>query len=113
MAGIAETTGRLQRTFRPVLAPRLRLSSVLFTIVLAVVAFFVLYPIWLLLINSFQVGQFGLTTHWGLANWHDALTEPVMRRAIVNTVTLTITRQAIALVTGVLLAWVLARTNVP
>ena len=113
MAGIAEASSRLQQTFRPILAPRLRMSAVLFTIVLAVVGFFVLYPIWLLLINSFQVGQFGLATHWGLANWHDALTQPVMRRAIVNTVTLTATRQSIALVTGVLLAWVIARTNVP
>lgn len=113
MAGIAETTTRVQQGYRPSFAPRLRTSTILFAIVLAIVAFFVLYPMWLLLINSFQVGQFGLATHWGLDNWHDALTQPVMRRAILNTVTLTLTRQAIALVGGVLLAWVIARTNVP
>jgi iron(III) transport system permease protein len=113
VAGLAGTGAGLQQAMRPTLAPRIRLSSILFTLVLAIVAFFVLYPIWLLFINSFQVGQFGLATHWGLANWHAALTEPATRRAITNTVTLTLVRQTIALVVGVLLAWVIARTNVP
>jgi len=85
----------------------------LFTIALAVVAFVVLYPIWLLLLNSFQVGTFGQATVWGLANWQTALSQPVMRRALVNTLTLTATRQSLALIFGVLLAWMIARTNLP
>jgi iron(III) transport system permease protein len=112
MAGLARTGGRLAPA-NPSVAPRIRLSAVLFTIVLALVAFLVLYPIWLLLFNSFQVGQFGLATHFGFANWQAALTESAMRSAILNTVTLTATRQGIALVFGVLLAWLIARSNVP
>jgi iron(III) transport system permease protein len=113
LAGIAETSGRIHQGLRLTALPRLRISAVLFVVVLAVVAFFVLYPMWLLFINSFQVGQFGQATHWGLDNWRAALTEPVMRRAVVNTITLTATRQALALVFGVGLAWIIARTNVP
>ena len=112
MAGLAQSE-RLPAEARPSVLPRVRISAVLFVIVLALVAFLVLYPIWLLVINSFQVGQFGLATHWGLANWQAALTQPAMRLAIVNTVTLTATRQGLALVGGVLLAWLIARTNIP
>jgi len=111
VAGVAET----QSLDRPRLSvlPRPHLSALLFTIALAVVAFVVLYPIWLLLLNSFQVGTFGQATVWGLANWQTALSQPVMRRALVNTLTLTATRQSLALIFGVLLAWMIARTNLP
>lgn len=88
-------------------------SSLLCTIVLGIVAYIVLQPILLLLINSFRVGDFGLASSWGLQNWYSALTTPEMREAIVNTLTLTVTSQGIAFVIGTPLAWLIARTNLP
>jgi iron(III) transport system permease protein len=86
---------------------------VVITLVIAAVALVVLYPILLLVINSFQVGQFGQATTWGLENWRAALTESRMQQAIGNTITLTATRQGIAFVVGVALAWLIARTDLP
>jgi iron(III) transport system permease protein len=56
---------------------------------------------------------FGRELTWGLGNWETALTQPRMLTALWNTLSLAVTRQAIALVIGVGLAWLLARTNVP
>lgn len=87
--------------------------GLLFSILLALVAFVVLYPILLLVINSFQVGIFGREMTWGLDNWRTALSEPKFRDAIFNTLGLTAVRQFIAFGLGVCLAWLFARTNLP
>jgi iron(III) transport system permease protein len=97
------------------LTQRLRpdLFAVLCTVLLALIAFVVLYPIILLAINSLQVEQFGRPTTLGLANWQAAFTQPKILDALGNTFTLVVTRQALATVIGVGLAWILARTNLP
>ncbi len=87
--------------------------TILGTIALGIVALLVVYPVVLLIANSFQVGQFGLPTHVGLDNWSNALHSAKAIDALKNTITLSITRQAIALVVGVLAAWLLARTDLP
>ncbi len=92
---------------------RIETQTVFYTAVLLLIAFVVVYPILLLLYQSFQVGPFGTETTWGLANWRKALSEPAMRDAIVNTLTLTITRQFIAFIIGIPIAWLLARTDIP
>jgi len=83
------------------------------TFALAVVAFLVLYPLWLLILNSFQVGTFGTTTTWGLDNWRVAFTDPSLSAAIANTITLAVTRQAISLFIAIPIAWLIARTDLP
>jgi iron(III) transport system permease protein len=87
--------------------------AILFAIVLAVVAFLVLYPLGFLVSASLQVGPYGQATTFGFGNWVAGLTDPNLRSAIVNTLTLTATRQAIAFVAAIALAWLLARTNLP
>jgi iron(III) transport system permease protein len=91
------------------LSPR----ALLFVAVLALVAFFVLYPLSFLVSASLQVGVYGQPTMFGFGNWVSALTDPALRSAIVNTITLTLTRQAIAFCLAMMLAWILARTNLP
>lgn len=86
---------------------------ILATVLLAVVAFFVLYPIALLLWNSFREGALGQQTSFGLGNWSAALTQPRILDALWNTLTLAVTRQTLSVLAGVAIAWVLARTNVP
>lgn len=88
-------------------------SLILCTLLLAFVAFVVLYPIVLLALNSFRVGVFGREMTWGLENWQVALSQPRMLSALENTFTMAITRQALGVVIGVVLAWLLARTNLP
>jgi iron(III) transport system permease protein len=93
--------------------PRIGLITVLGTIALLLVGLLVVYPIVLLLLNSFQVGQFGTQTRFGFENWTTALSNPRVLDTLKNTVSLSVTRQGIGMVIGVLLAWVLARTDLP
>src|ERR1043166_9530268 len=86
---------------------------VLCVLLLAVVAFVVLYPIVLLAINSFRVGVFGQASVWGIENWQSAFSQPRIVNALKNTLSLAIARQVLAIVIGISLAWLLARTNLP
>lgn len=92
---------------------RLDARALMFITVVGFIAFVVLYPLVTLFLYSFQVGNFGGDTTVGLDNWRAAFDDPILRSAIINTITLTATRQGIAFVIGVILAWLLARTNVP
>jgi iron(III) transport system permease protein len=84
-----------------------------YTLVLLVVGFLVVGPIALLLLNSFEVGTVGQPTAWGLGNWQAALADPKIRTALWNTLTLAAARQGIGIVVGVVLAWLIARTDLP
>lgn len=88
-------------------------AGVVCTIALVIVGFVVVYPIALLFLKSFEIGALGAKPAFGFANWTAALDEPGLRAAIVNTLTLTAARQAIAFSAGIGLAWLLARTDLP
>src|SRR5215213_4181199 len=88
-------------------------TTVLCTLVLALVGLLVVYPVVLLLINSLWVGPFGRETHMGLDNWRAAVTEPALVSAIWNTISLAVTRQAISLSLAIGVAWLIARTDLP
>jgi iron(III) transport system permease protein len=91
---------------------RLEWGAVLCTLFLGLLAFVVLYPLVLLLINSFQVAAPGGSTY-GLANWQAAVTEPGLYNALLNTARVTIVVQAVSLPLAILIAWVIARTDMP
>ena len=80
---------------------------------LCAVAFFVVAPLFLLVLNSFQVGGPGEPTAWGLENWRLALTSPGIVDAAYNSFSLAVVRQLIATFIGIFVAWLLARTDMP
>jgi iron(III) transport system permease protein len=88
-------------------------SSLLIGLLVVVVAVLVLTPLFLLLVGSFQLARPGETPVYGLAGWKRAFSDPSIREALWNTVSLAVVRQAIALVIGVILAWLIARTDLP
>src|SRR5690554_6409995 len=88
-------------------------SNILYTIILGFVALVVLYPLTLLFIHSFEVGEFGQEYSWGLDNWIHAFDDKHMRSAIINTITLATSRQFIAISLGIFLAWLIGRTDLP
>ena len=92
---------------------RIEAPDVLCTGVLAAVAFTVVYPIFLVVLQSFQVAAPGEPARWGLDGWRAAFMEPGLRAALVNTLKVTIVRQLISLPLAVLIAWLIARTNLP
>jgi iron(III) transport system permease protein len=94
---------------------RLRIEAETFwcTVVLAGVAFFVLYPILLIVVNSFQISKPGAPPLYGLAGWRSVLSEPGMRGALYNTFALLVSRQILSFPVAVFIAWLLARTDLP
>jgi iron(III) transport system permease protein len=84
-----------------------------FLAVLSIVGLFVLYPVLVILVDSFVVGPIGGARNWGLDGWRAAFTDPTMLRAVQNTAKVLLANESITLPSAVLLAWLLARTDLP
>ncbi|MBV8084076.1 MAG: iron ABC transporter permease [Chloroflexi bacterium] len=92
---------------------RLEAGAVLCTVLLLGVAFVVLCPLALLLVNSFEVTLPDGTPAYSVANWVAAFREPGLAGALVNTLTVTAAAQGISMPLAVGIAWLLARTDMP
>ncbi|MGH7767793.1 MAG: ABC transporter permease, partial [Candidatus Binatia bacterium] len=99
----------LQRPF----SLRIDGQTLLLSLLLGLIAFLVLTPLFLLLLNSFQIGKPGGAIVYSLDGWRQAFTSMGIVDAIYNSFSLAITRQLIATVIGIFLAWLLARTDIP
>src|SRR5579884_336656 len=88
-------------------------STLACALALGLVALLVVCPVALLVVNSFQVGAFGTPTTWGVGNWVAAFTQPDLAGALGNTVSLALVREGVGMLAGILLAWLIARTDLP
>src|SRR6266446_4296843 len=93
--------------------PRIDTQAVLCTVVLGIVAFCVVFPVLLVVLQSFQVAPPGQPAKYGLDGWRAAFDEPGLRGALLNTLKVTFVRQLLSLPLAVLIAWLLARTDLP
>ena len=89
------------------------LRSFIYWLVLGIVSCAVLYPAGVIVLSSFETPGGNLVSGFGLQAWKVAFADPAIISAIWNTLTITLARQAIALPIAILLAWVIARTDVP
>ncbi len=92
---------------------RTEAASVAVILVTGCVAFIVLLPIAVLLIDSFSTGALKDASSWGLGNWRDAIADRQIRGAVINTVTLSAAGQAAAFLLALPSAFLLARTDIP
>ena len=83
------------------------------TVLISFAALLILTPLTLIFIASFQIAPPGEAAAYGLDGWIRVFTDPSIREALVNTVSLAVTRQFISLVVGIILAWLIARTDMP
>jgi iron(III) transport system permease protein len=97
----------------PRFVPRLELQTILGTILLLLVGGAVLFPLLLIVYQSFTVPIAPGQTQLGLAGWQAVFTEPSLRTAVANTLLLILARQVIALPLAVIMAWIIARTDLP
>src|SRR5579862_330714 len=111
--GDSSLDARSGKGFLRALLSRVDGQLLLFTAVLAALAFVVLFPLVFLIINSFELARPGAPPVYGFGNWTAALTEPGILTAIVNTLTRSLVAMAIAFPFGIFMAWLLARTDVP
>ncbi len=89
------------------------LRTVLFTLVLLVTLFLVLYPVLLIIFYSFSSAEVGEDFVFGWRAWNYALSEPAMFGTIINTLKLLLAINLIAFPVAVVISWVLARTDIP
>lgn len=76
---------------------------------------FLIWPVLLLLINSFNTAAdwFVEPRRWGLTHWQNAFQRPGLVRSLGNTVLIWAMTVAISFPIGVTIAWILARTRIP
>src|SRR3989442_4059240 len=91
----------------------LELPAVACTVVLLGVAFCVVYPLLLVVLESFQVAPPGHPAPYGLDGWRAAFAEPPLRTPLLNTFKVTLARQAGPLARAVLIAWLTRRPDLP
>ena len=83
-------------------------GAVFLTIVLVLLAFLVLSPIYLLLVSSLQSGD---GAAYSFASWIAAFNEPGILKAFWNTLMVTGVVQCISIPIAIVIAWLIARTD--
>jgi len=79
---------------------------------IGIMGFYVLYPLTLIVVNSFNTATIAEPEVYGLDAWRKAFAEPGIWRSLLNSVKIGIVLQVIALPTGIFVSWLLARTNI-
>jgi iron(III) transport system permease protein len=92
--------------------PPLDGGTALMTLLVGFMGFYVLYPLVLILINSFNTATIAEPPAYGLQSWRDAFSEPGIWRSLWNSVKIGLVLQVIALPIGIFISWLLARTNI-
>jgi len=105
-----DTTPAILSRVRSTLASPHRLWA---AVVVLLVALVTLVPVLFLIFSSFNTAPPGEEARYGLENWQAAFADSRISNAIWTTVRLAVTRVAIAVVVGILFAWLIARTDMP
>ena len=84
-------------------------------LVLLGLGFFLIVPVLLLLVNSFNTAKdwFVEPRQWGLDHWHDAIQRPGLLGSLGNSLMIWALTVITSFPIGVSIAWILARTKVP
>jgi len=83
--------------------------------VLLLLGYFLIWPVILLLINSFNTAAdwFVEPRSWGLRHWQNAFQRPGLLRSLGNSLLIWSVTVAISFPIGVAISWILARTKIP
>jgi iron(III) transport system permease protein len=103
------------RVARPVPVARPGAGHFIMTVVLLSLGFFLIWPVILLLINSFNTAAdwFVEPRSWGLRHWQNAFQRPGLLGSLGNSVLIWSWNVATSFPIGVSIAWILARTRIP
>jgi iron(III) transport system permease protein len=92
--------------------PPLDGGTLLMVVLIGFMGFYVLYPLILILINSFNTATIAEPPAYGLQAWKDAFNEPGIRRSLWNSLKIGIVLQCFTLPLGIFISWLIARTNI-
>jgi iron(III) transport system permease protein len=87
-------------------------GTALMAVLIGFMGFYVLYPLTLIVINSFNIATIAEPEVYGLQAWREAFAEPGIWRSLWNSIKIGIVLQLIALPLGIFMSWLLARTNI-
>jgi iron(III) transport system permease protein len=93
--------------------PRLNGGHLLMVLLIGSLGFYILYPLVLILINSFNVATIAEPPVYGLKAWKEAFSDRGIWLSLWNTIKVALISQTVTFPIGVLIAWTLSRTNVP
>ncbi|SRR5581483_6808834 len=103
------------RGARNIPAFHLTAGHVVMAAVLLVLGYFLVWPVLLLLINSFNAASdwFVEPRVWGVRHWQNAFQRPGLLKSLGNTLLIWSLTVSFSFPIGVTIAWLLARTRVP
>src|SRR5919202_3674223 len=110
MATVQTTAATVPRAFQ---VGRIRAGTFVMPIIIIVLGFYVLYPLALILVNSFNVARIGEAPRYGLENWVAAFSQPRLLQSLGNTLLVYFLYTSIGFPIAVLIAWSLARIRMP
>ena len=87
-------------------------GTAIMAVLIGFMGFYVLYPLTLIVINSFNTATIAEPEVYGLDAWRKAFAEPGIWRSLWNSIKIGIVLQIIALPSGIFISWLLARTNI-
>ena len=96
-------------------APRLTKGHFIMAVVLVSLGYFLIWPVLLLLINSFNAASdwFVEPRTWGVKHWVNAFQRPGLLRSLGNSLLIWSLTVSVSFPVGVTIAWLLARTKIP
>jgi len=96
-------------------APRFTRGHFIMAAVLITLGYFLIWPVILLLINSFNAASdwFVEPRRWGIDHWVNAVQRPGLVRSLGNSLLVWSITVGISFPVGVTIAWLLARTKIP
>ena len=92
--------------------PRLDGGFLMMALLIGAMGFYVIYPLILIIINSFNIATIAEPPAYGLQAWRDAFSERGIWQSLWNSVKIGIALQVVALPMGIFISWLLARTNI-
>ena len=81
-------------------------------VLVLVFGFYIIYPVILIFINSFNIAGVAQDPHWSLDNWRTAFSKPEIWGSLRNTFLVYVSYTIISFPVAALIAWILARTNI-
>lgn len=95
--------------------PRIGAGHFIIALVILTLGFFLIWPVLLLLINSFNAANdwFVEPRRWGIDHWLKAFEQPGVFSSLTNSVLIWALSMAFSFPIGIAIAWALGRTKVP
>ena len=87
-------------------------GTAIMAVLIGFMGFYVLYPLTLIVINSFNTATIAEPEVYGLDSWRKAFAEPGIWRSLWNSIKIGLVLQIVALPTGIFISWLLARTDI-